>query len=68
MSHTIATHERISLATTIFSDHNQVKTVGQLSGDDAQNFIDVIDDVSPCTISHSMDEAIDFDSNPHFFN
>ena len=45
-SHTLTPHERISLITMIFSDHAQVGMVGNLSRDDAQNFIDVIDEVS----------------------
>jgi len=31
---------------TIFSDRNVVEVVGHLSGDDAQTFIDVIDEAS----------------------
>ena len=46
ISHTLSTHERISLIVSIFSDRNQVKVVEGISGDDAQNFIDVIDAVS----------------------
>ncbi|KAF9644879.1 kinase-like protein [Thelephora ganbajun] len=45
ISDTLAIHERISLITVIFSDHNQVKMVGNLSGDDAQAFVDKIDEV-----------------------
>ena len=64
ISNILAMPERISLIGTIFSDHNQVEMVGNISGDDAQAFIDVIDDVSPHTISHSKYELIDFDRNP----
>ena len=53
ISHTLATHDRISLITAVFLDDDQVKRVEQLSGDDAQTFIDVIDEVSPHTISCS---------------
>jgi hypothetical protein len=45
MRPTLSTHECISLIASIFSDRNQVKVVEGLSGDDAQNFIDVIDTV-----------------------
>ena len=38
-------HERISLITTVFSDHAQIWMVGNLSRDDAQNFIDMVDEV-----------------------
>jgi hypothetical protein len=37
------------LITTIFSDNSQVDMVKNLSGEDAQNVIDVIDEVSTCT-------------------
>jgi len=39
-------HERVSLITMIFSDSDQIKTVMHLSKDDAQTFIDKIDEVS----------------------
>jgi len=45
ISDTLATYERISLITVIFSDRNQVKRVRNLSGDDAQAFVDKIDEV-----------------------
>ena len=38
--------ERISLITAIFSDPGEVEVVGQLSGDGAQTFVDVIVEVS----------------------
>ena len=47
----------------IFSDHTQIDTVGNLSGDDAQNFIDVIDEVSLYMISCPKDKLIEFGSN-----
>jgi len=68
ISPTLATHECIPLITTIFLDNDQVKVVMQLSGDDAQTFINMIDEVSPDTISHSKDRLIDFNSNLHFFD
>jgi len=43
ISHTLPAHERASLITMIFSDDNQVEMVRQLSGDNAQTFIDTID-------------------------
>jgi len=39
--------ERISLVTEIFSDSDEIHAVKCLSGDDAQAFIDVIDEVPP---------------------
>ena len=38
--------QAISLITAAFSDHDQVGMVGDLSQDDAQNFIDMLDEVS----------------------
>jgi hypothetical protein len=63
ISRTLAMPERISLITVIFSDHTQIDMVGNLSGDDAQNFIDVIDEVSPYMISCPKDNLIEFGSN-----
>jgi len=39
-------HERISLIAAIFSDDNQAEMVKNLSGNNAQGFIDVVDEVS----------------------
>ena len=47
ISRTLTMDERISLISTIFLDHNQVEVVGQLSGGDAQTFVDMIDEASP---------------------
>lgn len=47
-------HERISLITEIFSDHNQVTIVGHLAGDDAQTFIDMVDEVSFCALTSTQ--------------
>ena len=41
----LATDERISLITTIFSDRNETEAVSHLSEDDAQSFVDMIDEV-----------------------
>jgi len=45
ISNTLPEYERISPITMIFSDRDQVKAVGNLSGDDAQTFVDNIDEV-----------------------
>ena len=42
-----ATDQRIPLITTIFSDPDEAEAVKRLCGDDAQSFIDVIDEVFP---------------------
>lgn len=44
--------ERVSLTTALFLDRNQVEMVENLSGEDAQAFIDVLDEASCRTISH----------------
>lgn len=41
------TDERISLITDIFSDPDQTEVIQDLRGDNAQSFIDVVDEVSP---------------------
>ncbi|KAF9646470.1 kinase-like protein [Thelephora ganbajun] len=40
----LSTDERVSLITSLFSDIDEVEVVGSLSGDDAQAFVDVIDE------------------------
>jgi hypothetical protein len=65
ISHTLATHERISLITTIFSDIIRSRWSKISIGDDAQNFIDVIDEVSTCTLSLPGDRSVD--SHPNFY-
>jgi len=49
LSKTLTAPERASLITTIFPDHNQVEIPRHLSQDDAQTFIDMIDEVILCT-------------------
>ena len=41
----LAKDERILLITVIFSDHDETKSVKDLSGDNAQSFIDIGDEV-----------------------
>lgn len=66
ISHTLAAHERRSLVATIFSDHDQIKMVEHLSGDDAQNFIDVVDEASLHIISRSKDELVLIRTSAYF--
>jgi hypothetical protein len=47
-SHT--SDEQISLITDIFSDRSETETVKRLSGDDAQSFVDVVDQVFPSVV------------------
>lgn len=39
--------DRIALITEIFADREEIETVRRLRGEDAQSFIDVIDEVFP---------------------
>ena len=68
ISHTLTMNERISLITMIFLDDNQVETVGQLYGSDAQTFVDTIDGVSLHKSLHSRDKLIDFDTGIHILS
>ena len=51
ISHPRATDRHISLVTEIFSDSNEIRVVKCLREDDAQFFIDVIDEVPPSFLS-----------------
>ena len=57
--HTLSPHERIPLIMAIFSDHSQVDMVRNLFGDDAQSFVNMIDEVSTCTFSPLRDRLGD---------
>jgi hypothetical protein len=58
ISDTLPTHERISLVTMIFSVSSQVKMVQNLSGEDAQAFVDKIAEASSHTISRSRERPL----------
>lgn len=45
ISHPLPTNECVSLIMAIFSDRDELHEVNNLCGDDAQAFIDVIDEV-----------------------
>ena len=46
ISDTLSTDERIPLIKSIFSDRDEVVVFEYLPGDDAQTFVDVIDEAS----------------------
>ena len=46
IDHPLSTDERIPLIESIVSDRDEAEIIGRLHGDDAQAFIDVIDEVS----------------------
>ena len=54
--------ERISLITEIFSHRDEIKAVKRLRGDDAQSFVDVVDEV----LLHSFMSGDPTDLNPNF--
>ena len=58
LSPTLATHKRIPLITTIYSTSDEVEIARNLFGDDAQTFVDVIDEVSIHTFSPQQDESV----------
>ena len=71
VSHQHSTDERTALITSIFSDRREVEVVERLSGNDAQGFVDRIDEVSsnavtcsvpmttPLNPSHVVHQALD---------
>jgi hypothetical protein len=63
ISHTLTTYERVPLITAIFSDRDQIEMVEKLSGDNAQNFINVIDEVTTCTLSLLGGRSVDSHQN-----
>jgi len=56
----LSVHERTALITSIFSERDKVEVVGNLSRDDAQAFIDVIDEVDLPRVSHLKGKPADF--------
>ena len=50
MNPTVSTDERVNLIKSIFSDDDEVTVFEWISGDDAQAFVDVIDEVSDRTL------------------
>ena len=50
ISDTLTTDEHVSLIEMVFSDDNEGKRVRNVSGDNAQAFIDLIDEASLCTL------------------
>ena len=42
----LTTHERVSVNMAIFSDRDEVEIIERLRGNDAQTFVDVMDEVS----------------------
>ena len=68
ISHTLTMTESISLITTIFLDNNQVEAVEQLSGGDAQAFVDMTDEVSRYKLLRSRDKLIGIDVDIHILS
>ena len=61
--------ERTTLIASIFSDREEVEVIKSFPGDDAQSFINIIDEVSYYAISRSEtdNKRVDFDENIHTF-
>ena len=55
-----ATHERIFLIRTIFSNRDEVEVVRRLCGEDAQTFVDVVYEVCSYIISPPKNGSINF--------
>ena len=58
----LAMHERTSLINTIFSDRHEVRVIGDLRGDDAQVFTDMVYEVYPCVLSSPKTKYTNFPS------
>jgi len=56
-------HECILLITAIFSDKHEIGVVRSLRGDDAQAFVDVIDEVPTRTLSSRKNRLTNLISN-----
>lgn len=65
-SRTLTAEECVSAITVIFSDRSAVETVGYLSGDDAQAFVDVIDEVSLRSFVSEERARLPLPKPPHF--
>ena len=55
LDHPLGSEERTSVITDIFSVCDNAEIVARLSGDDAQSFVDVIDEVFPPLRSKGLD-------------
>ena len=53
----LATDERVSLITAIFSDPDEIEVVKGLCGNDAQSFVDVVDEVLIPLLSQKSEPA-----------
>ena len=53
--------ERVRLIASIFSDRDEVEVVGRLFGNDAQVFVDTIDEVSPGVVQRSSPRQLTLD-------
>ena len=59
----LTTDERVSLIADIFSDRDEIDTLKDLSGSEAQSVIDVMDEVL-CPPLRQNDRSADLNSNP----
>ena len=54
ISDTLSMDEHVSLIATIFADKNETEMVRNLSGDDAQAFVDTVDKVMLSTFQFTI--------------
>ena len=62
IGHSLAAAERISLIIDLFSDRDENEAAKRLGGDDAQSFVDVVDEVLP----HAFTSKNSTDLSPNF--
>jgi hypothetical protein len=67
ISHQPSRDERVLLVASIFSDRDEAKVVGRLSGNDAQTFIDIVDEVSSGGVQQPLLRQLALDPS-HFTN
>lgn len=58
ISRPVVTHESVSLIIDIFSDNHKIGMVRSLRGDDAQVFVDLVDQVLPTLFRLRMEPLI----------
>ena len=62
IDHPLAVAERVSLIVDLLSDRNETEAAKCLSGDDAQSFVNVVDEVIP----HAFTSEDSTDLSPNF--
>ena len=63
IDHPLPTDERVSLIASLFSDSDETEAIKRLHGDDAQLFVDAVDEVFS-HYSFQKNRTTDLNSNP----